>query len=134
MGPTTTFLLNSFRNYVRMKVTYFAIGSVHSVISWQAKCFLLSNLSFQAYFIYLSGSQIIHFGALGSLSEPSNNQKCTLRTCTALYFSMTMGNEMVEIKLPLPPRSRQDYPNYSKGPQFTHLGTLGLLTVAPKKK
>ena len=82
-----------------MMVTYFAVGSVHSVMSWQAKCLLLSNLSFQAYFIYLLGSQIIHFGALGSLSEPSNNQKCTLRTCTALYFSMTMGNEMVEIKL-----------------------------------
>ena len=82
-----------------MMVTYFAVGSVHSAMSWQAKCLLLSFLSFQAYFIYLLGSQIIHFGALGSLSEPSNNQKCTLRTCTALYFSMTMGNEMVEIKL-----------------------------------
>ena len=62
MKLSTTFLLNLFRSYLRMKATFFAVGGAHSVMSWQAKSLLLSHLSFQFCCIYPSGLQITPWG------------------------------------------------------------------------
>ena len=86
------------------RATFFAVGGAQSVMSWQAKSLLYSHFS-----IYPSGLQFIHLEALGSLSEPSEDQKGTPHSFI-LYLRRLDGlNHVTNCQMPvlspqLPPR------------------------------
>ena len=64
-----------------MMATSFAVGGAYNVMSQLAKSLLKSHLSFLIVCcVYPSGLQTILLEALGSLKEPSDNQKCTLHS------------------------------------------------------